>query len=1136
MTQSGDTTLTAPPPAAPQRAGGGFAIRWLGHIIIALGMMISAFAGAVALALAFGPVSLGPLAPYLIRAVSDNVAGYLLSADDALLIWSQDEGRLVIRFVEPKLVNAEGIEIAAANDIAVSFSLEALISGRIAPRSLEIIGPTATFTRLDDGSFDVGIRTESRTGKKKIETADADASVFIQALLEPPPEDGEDTYLSEITLSNATLTFIDEITGSLVKAPRGTLVVKRTATGLEATLDGRVALPKGDWRFFAEAKFDRGAPTISVDASLVDADLDALSEAGPLFEAFAGVALPLSGNIGMTIDTSGRILNAELTITAQAGHFEARALSNVPFEVKRGLMQASYDGATDKLDLTKLDLVSDHLSGEISGAFQLRRDADGLTNGWNAEIAIRNGFLVTPAIFDGETPIDLLQMRADNDLTADILKIETVRLESQGAVFDIAGEVRGLAAEKPSLRLKGRISNLPALKLGTLWPKGVAEGARDWIEENVFAGAIDSGTIDVDISPEALESGHVPNESARIELVYSGVEMAYISGMPHLTGVRGKAIVLGNKFESLIDEGHVGPLSLSEGYVSINDLERSGEPANIEARITGKVSELLELLDQKPLGYPSRFGLDPKSVGGEADIALKLIVPTLKALKVEDIVFDIGADLKHVAMSIANGINLMDGAAHFAVTGQGLKAEGTGLVAGVQANFAWEENFNPGPDRVSTHIQADAVVDEDLRVRLGVDPGPYLDGPAAVRVSMTGIGFDPVSASAEIVLDDATMSIPELGYAKARGEPAKATAELTRVPKGYRAAPVRLEGKEIDAELDVLLGRDGSLLAFNANKLVAGRNDIDFQVDLSGGKPHVIATARSIDLDTLVDALLQPSASVVVDQAQATVGQAPSRPPNVAMSIRADRVLMRDGVEARNLQFDVDLEHGDLVGLLLYGKLPSGEMLARLWPQADGRRRIVAESSDMGVFVHGLSGFGSLEGGYGRMDVMLPPKGRGDDATGTFAMRDFRLIDQPFLVRFLSAGSFTGLLDLLRGDGIRIDALTADIGMRGERLMARNLKMKGPSVGMLAEGYYDRETDDVAAVGTLTPIYSLNTLLSGIPGVGTVLGGDGGILAVTYKIDGKVDQPDLAVSYFSFLAPGFFRKLFEYDSPLEPQG
>ena len=87
-------------------------------------------------------------------------------------------------------------------------------------------------------------------------------------------------------------------------------------------------------------------------------------------------------------------------------------------------------------------------------------------------------------------------------------------------------------------------------------------------------------------------------------------------------------------------------------------------------------------------------------------------------------------------------------------------------------------------------------------------------------------------------------------------------------------------------------------------------------------------------------------------------------------------------------------------GGLKAARLGSCEMLARLWPQQDGRRRVVAESTDMGVFIDGLSSFGSLKGGYGRMDVMLPPRGVDADATGRFEMRDFRLVDQPFLDQF----------------------------------------------------------------------------------------------------------------------------------------
>ena len=264
-------------------------------------VLVTGGLGALAIGLAFGPVSLGPLAPLLMSAVSDNVAGYRLTASDALLAWSAEETRLVVSFVDPRLVDDQGVEIAAANDIAVSFSIEALLAGNIAPRSLTIVGPTATFMRLADGAYDIGIRTEGRTAERKVRAADADAGPFIQALLEPPRDGEEDSYLNEITLREATLTFIDEATDSIVKAPRGTLVVRRTANGLSATLDGQVSLPKGNWRFYGTANYERGAPTVKVEAGLIDANLDSLTDAGPLFEEFTGAAVPLSGEIKLVV-------------------------------------------------------------------------------------------------------------------------------------------------------------------------------------------------------------------------------------------------------------------------------------------------------------------------------------------------------------------------------------------------------------------------------------------------------------------------------------------------------------------------------------------------------------------------------------------------------------------------------------------------------------------------------------------------------------------------------------------------------------------------------------------------------------------------------------------------------------------
>jgi hypothetical protein len=517
---------------------------------------------------------------------------------------------------------------------------------------------------------------------------------------------------------------------------------------------------------------------------------------------------------------------------------------------------------------------------------------------------------------------------------------------------------------------------------------------------------------------------------------------------------------------------------------------------------------------------------------GDAVIKLGLVVPTLSALMVEDIGFDITAKLSRAAMNIAPGIRLTNGAADFAVTGSGLTANGSATVAGVPATFAWQEKFQPGPDRISTDFRLSADIDEEARVLFGVDPGSYLDGMARINMTMKGRGFDPVSVTADVDLTRAALNVPELGYRKAVGSPARLTADIDRVADGYFARQIRMTGEGIDADLELLLAADGRLKRIEAKRLVAGRNNGAFVVDDTGAKTVVTGQVEALDLETLIDALLNPAQDTAspADPIEAAVPD--ENELNLEMRVTAKRVLLRDGDEARDLVFNVDLDRGWLRELLLHAQMQSGAIDARMTPQADGRRRVLVQSNDMGRLIKGISGFASVLEGAGNLDLVMPPIGTVGDPAGRFTVEDFRIVNQPFLIRLFSAGSFTGLLDLITGEGITVHKLVADIGMHGDRFTVRRFRLKGPSLGAEAEGFVDRGNDTVGFAGTLAPLYYPNTLPGKIPGIGELFGGRGGILALAFEVKGGIEEPELSVDLLSLLAPGILRDLFEYDSPL----
>jgi hypothetical protein len=66
--------------------------------------------------------------------------------------------------------------------------------------------------------------------------------------------------------------------------------------------------------------------------------------------------------------------------------------------------------------------------------------------------------------------------------------------------------------------------------------------------------------------------------------------------------------------------------------------------------------------------------------------------------------------------------------------------------------------------------------------------------------------------------------------------------------------------------------------------------------------------------------------------------------------------------------------------------------------------------------------------------------------------------------------------------------------------------------------------------GTFIPAFGINNIAGAIPLIGEILGGgrDEGLVGITYRLSGPLDNPQLVMNPISAIAPGIFRKIFEY--------
>ncbi len=257
-------------------------------------------------------------------------------------------------------------------------------------------------------------------------------------------------------------------------------------------------------------------------------------------------------------------------------------------------------------------------------------------------------------------------------------------------------------------------------------------------------------------------------------------------------------------------------------------------------------------------------------------------------------------------------------------------------------------------------------------------------------------------------------------------------------------------------------------------------------------------------------------------------------------SVIVDRLKMRGGATLADANVQVVTSRNGLMTLAAEGRSPSGEAFSlTLGPRAgDARSRVRFRAGDAGFAVRALTGAENVVGGTALADGDWRGGAR-SQARFSVEMRDFQVVRLPAMARLLSsAGSLTGLVEMLNGDGIGFSAFEAQMTYADDRLQFTEGRMAGPSLGLTGAGSYDIERDNLDIDGVVAPSPLLNlSMLGSIPVIGDLLvsrRGEG-VFGMTYSINGEAAESRVFVNPVSALTPGILRRIFEPAPRAQPE-
>lgn len=444
--------------------------------------------------------------------------------------------------------------------------------------------------------------------------------------------------------------------------------------------------------------------------------------------------------------------------------------------------------------------------------------------------------------------------------------------------------------------------------------------------------------------------------------------------------------------------------------------------------------------------------------------------------------------------------------AALAVDAQGSAAKGgtsgQAQVAGASVRYS----ISP-PAAGRRQIALSGSAPEEAFAQVGLDVREFMDGAIDFSGRLDQTDGGKLSGRLEADLSRAALSVPDSGWSKPMGRPARGYIDLAIQPGGGVVAQhIVAEGPGLEVNGSGVLAKDSASLSMPTARL---EGFFDGALQAREGKDGISADvdARYLDFRPILKRVQKASGS--------GDGEVSSQ------VLHLDAKVARVRLSETGYVKDVKLSGGwgapaQRRATLTAATMAGSALGVKLYPDKDATALSV-QVADLGDVAKSLGGYANLRGG---------------SATGTGRVVEGGY-DFDFDVKNLTIIRVPGAAQLVATNGaIVFDEVVAPLKLRGSEVTLDDIRATGKSVGLTARGVMDTKTRTLDVVGVVTPAYVLNAALGGAFGARKTEG----LFGITYTAKGPFEAPKITINPLSVAAPGFLRRMFEPRTPKAPQG
>ena len=521
--------------------------------------------------------------------------------------------------------------------------------------------------------------------------------------------------------------------------------------------------------------------------------------------------------------------------------------------------------------------------------------------------------------------------------------------------------------------------------------------------------------------------------------------------------------------------------------------------------------------------------MKPDAIIGEADTKLKLNFELKNDLGTDEVKVNVLSDLKNVVFPKAfQNKTLSADALKLEVNNQGLSLTGDAKLENIPLELVWNENFSA--KKYQSRYKLAFKFNNAARQTLGVDSSilnpPYVDGYAMIDSEITVYDSSRTSVSLNAQLDKMLVDFSFLGFKKELNEPGNLTMNLDLYNNKLVSIPqfslfkddFRISGK-------VELTEQGNMKTVDISEIKGPKTAAKARIDFSYNpkkKVKINVSGTSYDLTPFFE---RNENKIKIDKntvvASTEKDDELEKVTDTDVFIAVNSLWTNPTMPITNFAGSAQLRNGIGVNEIhLIGNFSNNQQKRIKFdyvPRPNNEFLLSVDSNDAGATLKALRVYDNMQNGIVQIEAR-----RTKDKTfiGHAKIRNFSIYNTPVIAKLLTVASFSGMVDLLKGEGLKFSHLDAPFEYQNKQLRLKDAKAFGDVVGITATGTYDRRFDDVNVNGVIAPAYSLNTMLGRIPLVGGLLvGKDGTVFAANYTVTGNLEDADININPLSALSP-----------------